>query len=142
MYVCSVPLVFCVCFSDDEDERSIVTMVDNETIASVRYPFLPSHPQFDLAKRQMSGGGTVVTFDIKGGKDEAFKVLDALQIVDISNNLGDSKSLVTHPATTTHRRLGRPASHGCVRLHPRNAATLYRLVKRSGARNTRIRITH
>lgn len=75
-------------------------------VGSVRYPWLPSHPQFDLAKRQMSGGGTVVTFDIDGGKAEAFAVLDALEIIDISNNLGDSKSLVTHPATTTHRRLG------------------------------------
>ncbi len=75
-------------------------------VGSVRYPWLPSHPQFDLAKRQMSGGGTVVTFDIEGGKAEAFAVLDALEIIDISNNLGDSKSLVTHPATTTHRRLG------------------------------------
>ena len=53
----------------------------------------------------MLGGGTVVTFAIDGGKDDAFAVMNALQIVDISNNLGDAKSLVTHPATTTHRRL-------------------------------------
>ena len=53
----------------------------------------------------MRGGGTVVTFAIDGGKDDAFAVMNALQIVDISNNLGDAKSLVTHPATTTHRRL-------------------------------------
>jgi O-succinylhomoserine sulfhydrylase len=71
----------------------------------VRYPFLPSHPQYDLARRQMSGGGTVVTFEVEGGKDAAFDLLDRLQIIDISNNLGDAKSLVTHPATTTHRRL-------------------------------------
>lgn len=75
-------------------------------VDTVRYPWLQSHPQFDLAKRQMSGGGTVVTFDLDGGKNEAFAVLDALEVIDISNNLGDSKSLVTHPATTTHRRLG------------------------------------
>jgi O-succinylhomoserine sulfhydrylase len=72
----------------------------------VRYPFLDSHPQAGLARRQMTGGGTVLTFELDGGKDRAFAVLDALQVVDISNNLGDSKSLVTHPATTTHRRLG------------------------------------
>jgi O-succinylhomoserine sulfhydrylase len=81
-------------------------------VASVRYPYLPSHPQYALARRQMSGGGTVVTFEVKptragddAAKDAAFAVLDALTVVDISNNLGDAKSLITHPATTTHRRL-------------------------------------
>jgi O-succinylhomoserine sulfhydrylase len=74
-------------------------------VRSVRYPYLPSHPQYDLARRQMSAGGTVATFEVEGGKDAAFAVLDALRVVDISNNLGDTKSLVTHPATTTHRRL-------------------------------------
>ena len=72
----------------------------------VRYPFLDSHPQVELAKRQMSAGGTVVTFELVGGKARTFDVLDRLQIIDISNNLGDAKSMVTHPATTTHRRLG------------------------------------
>ena len=73
----------------------------------VRYPFLQSHPQYDLAKRQMSGGGTVVTFELEGGtKQRAFEVLDKLQLIDISNNLGDAKSLITHPATTTHRAMG------------------------------------
>ena len=76
----------------------------------VRYPFLPSHPQYDLAKRQMSGGGTVVTFELDapegGGKQRAFEVLDKLSIIDISNNLGDAKTLITHPATTTHRAMG------------------------------------
>ena len=75
-------------------------------VVDVRYPWLPSHPQHDLARRQMLGGGTVVTFTIDGGKDEAFAVMNALRLVDISNNLGDAKSLTTHPATTTHRRLG------------------------------------
>jgi O-succinylhomoserine sulfhydrylase len=74
-------------------------------VRSVRYPYLPSHPQYDLARRQMSAGGTVVTFEVDGGKDAAFAMLDAFRIIDISNNLGDTKSLVTHPATTTHRRL-------------------------------------
>lgn len=74
----------------------------------VKYPYLESHPQHELAKRQMSGGGTVVTFELDApdGKARAFEVLDKLRIVDISNNLGDAKSLITHPATTTHRAMG------------------------------------
>ncbi|MFC7488226.1 O-succinylhomoserine sulfhydrylase [Knoellia sp. CPCC 206453] len=76
-----------------------------EGIVKVIYPMLESHPQHELAQRQMTGGGTVITFEVEGGKDVAFKVMNALQLVDISNNLGDAKSLVTHPATTTHRRL-------------------------------------
>lgn len=74
-------------------------------VTRVVYPWLESHPQHELARRQMSGGGTVVTFEVDGGKAEAFAVMNALCIVDISNNLGDAKSMVTHPATTTHRRL-------------------------------------
>ncbi|MCV7432222.1 O-succinylhomoserine sulfhydrylase [Mycolicibacterium bacteremicum] len=72
----------------------------------VKYPFLQSHPQYELAQRQMRGGGTVVTFELDGGKDSAFKLLDRLRVIDISNNLGDAKSLITHPATTTHRAMG------------------------------------
>lgn len=79
----------------------------HSAVSWVKYPFLESHPQYDLAKRQMTGGGTVVTFELAGGtKQRAFEVLDKLQIVDISNNLGDAKSLITHPATTTHRAMG------------------------------------
>lgn len=78
-------------------------------VARVIYPWLESHPQHDLAKKQMYGGGTVVTVELVGGKTEAFKVMNALEVVDISNNLGDAKSLITHPATTTHRRLGAEA---------------------------------
>lgn len=74
-------------------------------VVKVIYPMLESHPQHELAQRQMTGGGTVITFEVTGGKDVAFAVMNALQLVDISNNLGDAKSLVTHPATTTHRRL-------------------------------------
>ena len=74
-------------------------------IPRVIYPGLPSHPQYVLAKRQMKAGGTVVAFDIPGDKDSCFRFLDSLRLVDISNNLGDSKSLITHPATTTHSRL-------------------------------------
>ena len=76
----------------------------------VRYPYLTSHPQYDLARRQMSGGGTVVTFALdcpdSAAKHRAFEVLDKMRLIDISNNLGDAKSLVTHPATTTHRAMG------------------------------------
>ena len=82
---------------------------DHPKVARVIYPWLESHPQHDLAKKQMYGGGTVVTFELVGGKTDAFKVMNALEVVDISNNLGDAKSLITHPATTTHRRLGAEA---------------------------------
>lgn len=78
-------------------------------VSRVVHPFLVSHPQHALAKRQMSGGGSVVTFQIDGDKAEAFALMNALRIVDISNNLGDSKSMITHPATTTHRRMGADA---------------------------------
>lgn len=79
-------------------------------VSWVRYPFLASHPQYDLARRQMSGGGTVITFELdgpqSGAKQRAFELLDKLKLIDISNNLGDAKSLITHPATTTHRAMG------------------------------------
>lgn len=75
-------------------------------VSAVRYPLLESYPQFDLAARQLRAGGTIVAFEVAGGQEAAFQVLDALRIFDISNNFGDSKSLVTHPATTTHFRIG------------------------------------
>lgn len=83
-------------------------------IESVRYPFLPSHPQHALARAQQTGGGTVVTLNLRVpegatpdvAKKTTFAFLDALRIIDLSNNLGDTKSIVTHPATTTHRKLG------------------------------------
>ena len=78
----------------------------NPAVNQVWYPGLPSHPQAALAEKQMIGGGTVVTFEVSGGKEAAFQVLNGTRIIDISNNLGDSKSLITHPATTTHRRIG------------------------------------
>ncbi len=74
-------------------------------IEGVRYPLLASHPQHDLAERQMTGGGTVVTFAVAGGREAAFTFMNALRLVDISNNLGDAKSMVTHPATTTHHSM-------------------------------------
>ncbi|KAJ3042777.1 hypothetical protein HDV00_006596 [Rhizophlyctis rosea] len=73
-------------------------------IVTTLYPFLPSHPQHALAKRQMKSGGTVITFEVHGGKDAAFRLANALKIVKISNNLGDAKSLICHPSTTTHHR--------------------------------------
>lgn len=77
----------------------------HSSVDRVGYPMLPSHPQFELAKRQMSAGGTVLTIDVKN-KERGFAFMDALELFDISNNVGDSKSLATHPATTTHRRIG------------------------------------
>ncbi len=75
-------------------------------VARVLYPGLETHPQFALARAQMDDGGSIVAFDLADGKAHAFRFLDALGLIDISNNLGDAKSLVTHPATTTHQRLG------------------------------------
>jgi len=74
-------------------------------IGHVRYPGLASHPQHRLAKAQMSDFGSIVTFVVDGGKAGAFRFMDSLEVIDISNNLGDAKSIVTHPATTTHQRL-------------------------------------
>jgi O-succinylhomoserine sulfhydrylase len=74
-------------------------------VRRVLYPFREDHPQHNLARAQMDGGGGVVTFEVEGGKRGAFALAKALQLVDISNNLGDSKTLLTHPATTTHQRL-------------------------------------
>jgi O-succinylhomoserine sulfhydrylase len=74
-------------------------------IKSVRYPGLKSHPDHALAMRQMKKGGSTIGIEFAGTAKDAFKVMNALRIIDISNNLGDSKSLITHPASTTHRRL-------------------------------------
>jgi O-succinylhomoserine sulfhydrylase len=73
-------------------------------VEDVRYPGLPSHPQHDLARRQMSGGGGLVAWRTGGGQARAFAVLNRLRLIAISNNLGDAKSLITHPTTTTHQR--------------------------------------
>ena len=81
-------------------------LAEHSAIARTLYPGREDHPQHALAAKQMSGFGGVVTFDVKGGKEAAFKTLNRLRLVDISNNLGDSKSMVTHPATTTHMRIG------------------------------------
>ena len=94
----------------DRQSRSALALAqfleDQPGIGRVLYPGLPNHPQFALAQKQMTGAGTLITFELPGGKDTAFRFLNALQLIDISNNLGDSKSLITHPATTTHRAMG------------------------------------
>ena len=78
---------------------------EQKGVFNVRYPFDDGHPQSALARRQMSGGRTIVTFELEGGREEAFRFANALKLIDISNNLGDAKSLLTHPDTTTHARL-------------------------------------
>jgi O-succinylhomoserine sulfhydrylase len=80
-------------------------LADHKNVARVFYPGRADHPQAALAKRQMAGGGPMVAFEVKGDKGAAFRAMNALQIFKISNNLGDAKSLTTHPATTTHQRL-------------------------------------
>jgi O-succinylhomoserine sulfhydrylase len=77
----------------------------HKALAQVIFPGLPDHPQHAIAREQMTGFGTVLAFDLKGGKEAAFKMLNALQVAVISNNLGDARSIATHPATTTHQRL-------------------------------------
>ena len=80
-------------------------LADRKEIAKVIYPGRKDHPQADIIAKQMSGGSTLVAIELKGGKQAAFQLQNALQVVKISNNLGDAKSLITHPATTTHQRL-------------------------------------
>lgn len=89
-----------------ENARKIADYLETRSdLLKVRYPGLKSHPQHELAASQMSDFGSLVTFSLEGGKERCFKFMNALKLIDISNNLGDSKSLMTHPATTTHQRL-------------------------------------
>ena len=74
-------------------------------VARVHYPGLPSHPQYELALRQQSSGGAIVSFEVTGGREEAWKVVDATRVVSITANLGDTKTTLTHPASTTHGRI-------------------------------------
>ena len=80
-------------------------LATHSKIKSVNYPGLPTHSDFAISQRQMIGGGTTVSFEFDGDSQALFAVMDRLKVIDISNNLGDSKSLITHPASTTHRRL-------------------------------------
>lgn len=81
------------------------TLEASPEVELVRYPHLPSHPQYQLAKKQMKQGGGIVTFIIKGGLDRAKRFMDALEMILISSNLGDSRSIATHPSSTTHSKL-------------------------------------
>jgi O-succinylhomoserine sulfhydrylase len=85
--------------------RIAAALEGNALLSKVIYPGLYSHPQADLAAQQLGSGGTMLAFDIKGGKDAAFRFMNALEIIKISNNLGDAKTIATHPFTTTHQRL-------------------------------------
>ena len=78
---------------------------NHPAISKVSYPFLSSHPQFDLAKKQMKSGGGIVCCDVKGGTQEAFKAINGLELLSITANLGDTRTIVTHPATTTHSKV-------------------------------------
>ncbi|CAB4872329.1 unannotated protein [freshwater metagenome] len=90
----------------NDNAQAIAEFLESRAeIKSVRYPGLKSHPDYATAQKQMSGGSSTIGIEFKGSKDDAFKFMDALRIIDISNNLGDSKSLITHPSSTTHRRL-------------------------------------
>ena len=91
-----------------ESSMAIAAFLDGHPkIKGMRYPHHPSHPQYDLAKRQMRHGGSIVSFEVAGGQAQAFQFLNSLGLIDISNNLGDSKSLACHPATTTHSSLAK-----------------------------------
>ena len=90
-------------------ERLAAFLEGHPAVDAVHYPGLASHPQHALAAQQMSRGGSVIAFELAGGWDAAFRFLDALELIDISNNLGDSKSLATHPPSTTHQKIGADA---------------------------------
>jgi O-succinylhomoserine sulfhydrylase len=78
---------------------------ESPDLVSIRYPFLKSHPQYDLALKQMTQGGGIITLTVKGGLERAKKFIDQLQMISITSNLGDSRSIITHPASTTHSKL-------------------------------------
>ena len=87
----------------------IATALQNHLqISSVKYPFLETHPQYPIARKQMSNGGGIITFELKGGIESGRKFLNALQMLSMTNNLGDSRSIASHPASTTHSKLTEP----------------------------------
>jgi O-succinylhomoserine sulfhydrylase len=90
-----------------ENAQAVAEFLESrKEIKSVRFPGLKSHPGYEVAKKQMSGGGTTIGIEFAGNQEAVFAFMNKLKVIDISNNLGDSKSLITHPASTTHRRLG------------------------------------
>ena len=111
------------CRTQAESALKIAKLLEKHPkIKNITYPYLKSHSQYLLAKKQMTGGGTVIAIELTGNKKTTFSFLNNLKIISISNNLGDSRSLITHPATTTHQRLSVPQkkhlgiSDGLVRL--------------------------
>ncbi|NLR72437.1 aminotransferase class I/II-fold pyridoxal phosphate-dependent enzyme [Novosphingobium sp. ERN07] len=88
-----------------ENALKVASFVEGR-VPRLLYPHLPSHPQYELAKKQMKAGGTIFSFHLDGGLKQAHAVLDALKLIDISNNIGDSRSLMCHPASTTHYGVG------------------------------------
>lgn len=99
------------CGAQTDSAETIAAWLDAQ-LDRVLYPGLPSHPQHNLAAAQMERPGQMLSFEVPGGKDGAFRMLNALKLIKISNNLGDAKSLITHPATTTHQRLSEEARAG------------------------------
>jgi O-succinylhomoserine sulfhydrylase len=101
-----------------ENAAALAAFLDKHPkVESISYPGLASHPQAALARRQMKDGGSLISFNIAGGKEATFRFLNALRIIDLSNNLGDAKSLITHPATTTHQTLS-PAERAILNIGP------------------------
>ena len=92
-------------FRQSENALKVATFLETR-VPRVLYPFLPSHPAYALAKKQMKAGGSILSIELDGGRPEAHGLLDALELVDISNNIGDSRSLMCHPASSTHHGVG------------------------------------
>lgn len=88
-------------------EKIAQFLESHKNVERVLYPTLKSHPQYKIAQKQMNNGGTMIAFEVKGGKKAAFLFMNRLQIIDISNNLGDAKTLITHPSTTTHSSIAK-----------------------------------
>ena len=98
-------------------ERIAEFLGGHPRVTRVFYPGRADHPQYEVARKQMSGGGTLVAFEVEGGKAGAFAFANKLSIIGISNNLGDAKSLITHPETTTHQRL-KPEQRAALGIGP------------------------
>lgn len=95
-----------------ENALKLATWLENHPqVELVKYPFLPSHPKYDVAKKQMKAGGGIVTFIVKGGVEKGRQFLDKLQLISITANLGDTRTIATHPASTTHSKLTEEERH-------------------------------
>lgn len=89
-----------------QNAKKIAEFLDShKKVKKALYPHLKSHPQYEIAKKQMSNGGAMLAFEVEGNKNDTFKFMNSLKLIDISNNLGDAKTLITHPATTTHANM-------------------------------------